>query len=148
MKASSIPLCAWRHVPFGGASGDQDLIIIGLDWSAASLALQVRAAKGDTGTPLVSLVNAAAGVEGLSASYDPAYIYPANGPTVALRGQTVGATTIRPQINQATLEAIPYAADDPAAALTLWYDLHVTPGGLPKLQFAFGSFTLDPGVTI
>lgn len=148
MKAISRDLSAWRHVPWGGATGDQDIVVLGLDWSAATFAMQVRVAQGDAGTPLASLANAAANYEGLSATYDPGYVYPATGPAVALRGTVVGATTIRPQINQATLEAIPLAADDPAAALTLWYDLHVTPVNMPKRQFTYGIFTLNPGVTI
>jgi hypothetical protein len=148
MKASRVDLTAWRRVPFGGAAGDQDIVVLGLDWSAAGFAMQVRAAPGDTGTPLADLVTAAAGVQGLSATYDAGYLYPANGPNVALRGTEVGATIIRPQIDQATLEAIPLAADDPAAALPLWYDLHVTPPTMPKQQFLYGIYTLNPGVTI
>lgn len=138
---------AWRHVPWGGASGAQDLVLMGLDWSAAAFAMQVRAAAGETGTALVSLVNAAPGAEGISASYDPTYIYPLNGANTALRGTVVGATTIRPQIAQTTLEAIPGYAD-PSQPVGLWYDLHVTPAGMPRQQFAYGQFTLYPGVTL
>lgn len=148
MKASKVDLAAWRRVPFGGGTGDQNFVILGLDWSAAAFALQVRAAQGDTGTPLVSLTNAGAGVEGVSATYAADYLYPDNGPNVALRGTAVGATIICPQIDQATLEAIPLAADDPSAPLELGYDLHVTPADLPKFLLAYGGFTLNPGVTI
>ena len=38
MKASRIDLTAWRRVPFGGASGDQD-IVINLTIGAAGIAL-------------------------------------------------------------------------------------------------------------
>ena len=138
---------ALRHVPWGGASGDQDIVIMGLNWSASTLSLQVRPTPGDTSTPLVSLANAAAGSEGISVTYDAGYIYPANGPHTALIGTVVGATTIRPQINQATLEAIPLPSD-PTQPLGLSYDIHITPPGLPKMQLAYGSFTLFPGVTI
>lgn len=141
MDAIQLDLVAWRRVPFGGGSGAQDVVLLGLDWSAASFAMQVRAAAGDTGTPYVSLIGAAAGTQGISATYDAGYIHPTT-------GAVVGATTIRPQIDQATLAAIPLAPDDPAAPLTLWYDLHVTPVGLPMMQFLYGQFTLNPGVTI
>lgn len=141
MDAIQLDLVAWRRVPFGGASGAQDIVLLGLNWSGATFAMQVRAALGDTGTPYVTLANAAAGAQGILATYDSGYVHPTT-------GAVVGATTIRPQIDQATLAAIPLAADDPAAPLLLWYDLHVTPVGLPTLQFLYGQFTLNPGVTI
>ncbi|HWU03180.1 MAG TPA: hypothetical protein VN222_10610 [Novosphingobium sp.] len=139
MKAVRIDLTAWRHVPWGGASGDQDIVILGLNWSTATCLMQVRDAAGDTGTPLVSLTNALAGAEGISLAYDAGYIHPTT-------GAVVGATSIRPQINQNTLEAIPLPseASDP---LSLAWDLQLTVGGLPKLLFAYGQFTLFPGVT-
>jgi hypothetical protein len=140
MDAIRLDLVAWKNVPFGGTSGNQDIVLMGLDWSAASFVMQVRASPGDTGTPYVALVNTAAGSEGISASYDSGYIHP-------ITGAVVGATTIRPQINTTTLQAIPLNAADPTQPQVLAYDLHVTPVGLPEMQFLFGNFTLNPGVT-
>lgn len=140
MDAFQIDLVAWKHVPWGGALGDQDIVLMGLDWSAATFTMQVRAAAGNTGMPYVTLANAAAGAEGISATYDAAYVHPTT-------GVTVGGTRIRRQINQATLEAIPLNPVDPALPLVLAYDMHVTLAGLPALQFVFGAFTLNPGVT-
>lgn len=134
-------IVAWRRVPFGGAGGDRDIVLLGLDWSAATYAMQIRAAPGDTGTPLVSLVNAAAGSQGISATYDAAYIHP-------VTGATVGATTIRPQIDKATMAALPVNADDPAQPIDLWHDIHVIVGALPEFVFRSGKFTVEPGVTI
>ena len=140
-------LIAWRHVPFGGALGDQDIVVLGQDWHTATFAMQVRPTPGDTSTPLVSLTNASAGSEGISATYDSGYLYPDGGPDASLVGTVVGATIIRPQINKATLEAIPTAAD-PSQPQALAYDLHITRSGLPVAQFMQGAFTLNPGVTI
>ncbi|NOW44117.1 hypothetical protein FHW96_000244 [Novosphingobium sp. SG751A] len=134
-------IVAWRRVPFGGASGDADIVVLGLDWSDATYAMQIRAAPGDTGDPLVSLANAAAGSQGISAAYDADYVHP-------ITGATVGATTIRPQIDETTMEGLPVNPDDPASPIYLWWDMHVTAAGLPKAVFCQGKFTVDPGVTI
>ncbi len=133
------PIC--RRVPFGGATADRDFIVLGLDWSAADFWLQVRPAAGGSDTPLVDLATATAGSEGISADYDAAYLDPET-------GEEVGATIIRPQIDQATLEAISWGQIDPDQQLSLVYDLHVQPPGEPVRLFAAGAFPLQPGVTI
>lgn len=134
-------IVAWRRVPWGGAGGDADIVLLGLDWSAATFAMQIRAAPGDTGTPLVSLTNASAGSQGISATYDAGYLHP-------ITGDAVGASIIRPQIDEATMEGLPVNADDPSQPVVLWWDMHVTPSLIPKLLFSCGKFTVNPGVTI
>lgn len=134
-------IVAWRRVPFGGAGGDADIVLLGLDWSAATFAMQIRAAPGDTGPALVSLANATAGSQGISAAYDADYVHPTT-------GAAVGATIIRPQIDKATMEGLPVNADDPAQPVVLYHDIHVTLGALPEFIFRSGKFTVQPGVTI
>lgn len=141
MKPIRLDLVAYKRVPLGGAPGDQDIILMGLDWSAATYSMQVRPAAGDTSTPYVNLSNAAAGSEGISASYNSGYVSP-------VTSTVVGATTIRPQINQATLAAIPLTSDDPSQPAVLAYDIKVTPSGGQAQVFLYGTFTLYPGVTI
>ena len=133
--------CAWRHAAWGGVTGDGDWVLLGSDVSGAAFAMQVRPAWGDTATPLVSLANAAAGSQGISASYTASYIDPET-------GATVPATIIRPQIDKTTLEAISWGQNDPTRPLQLVYDLHMTLPGGPVQELLFGSFTLNPGATI
>ncbi|MGD9470606.1 MAG: hypothetical protein AB7G24_00745 [Novosphingobium sp.] len=139
MQAVEINLVAFKRVPFGGASGTEDFIEAG-DLSAATFRMEIRTAPGDTGDALVRLTNAAAGSRGISAAYDSAYPHPTSGAPIA-------ATVIRPQIDEATLEAL--AAASPASDdLVLHYDLHITPSGGLKYVCAYGTFTIKPGVTI
>lgn len=132
-------LVAWRRTPFGGAIGDGDFVEEGIDWSGATFRMELRDEPGNTATALVTLTNAAAGSQGISASYNAAWEDDA--------GNVVGATTIRVQIDEATLEALALASD-PAQDRVLHYDLHVTPSGQPKRVAWYGTFTLKPGVTI
>lgn len=140
MQAFRDDLVAWRRAPFGGAPGDQDWVIIGENLAGAAFKLQLRYTPGDTGTALVTLAGAAAGAQGVSVAWDAGYIDPET-------GLAAGASTIRPQIDRATLEALA-TATDPTQPLLLAYDLHVTPaGGVEQLRF-YGNFTVNPGVTI
>ena len=131
---------AWKQVQFGGATGYQDITYYGQNWSAATFKMEVRVALGETGAALISLNNAAAGLQGISATYDAGIIDKET-------GQVVGGTVIRPQIDASTLIAL--AAASPASADRLLYaDLHVTPAGLPKRLIRFGTFTVKPGSTL
>lgn len=136
----SIAISADKRVPWGGANGEADIPVIGVDWSGATFKMELRNEPGDTGTAIVSLTNASAGAEGISATYDASYAHPET-------GEEVGATIIRPQINETTLEALDLAAK-PANGLPLHYDLHVDASGLGKFVLVAGTFTIKPGVTI
>ncbi len=138
--AVELNIGAFKRVPFGGLSGEGDIPVVGVDWSGATFKMEIRANPGDGGSALVSLSNAAAGSQGISATYDAAYAMPDG-------SGTVGATIIRPQIDEATIEGLSLAArtSDP---LTLYYDMHVTPSGSSKRLLCFGTFTIYPGVTI
>lgn len=138
--AFELPITAFKHVQWGGAIGDGDLILLDKDWSAATFRMELRTAPGGTGSALVTLTNASAGSQGVSAAYDSGYVDPET-------GEAVGATVIRAQIDEATLEALSLAspASDP---LVTYYDLHITPSALPKRVYCYGTFTIEPGVTI
>lgn len=138
-----VNLAADKRVPFVDEDG-ATWVFVGEDWDDAAFAMHVRALPGDTGTPLISLSNASAGSQGISATYDGAYVFvdPETGEET-----TLPATLVLCQIDEATLEAIslgtPY--DKPAV---FYYDLHVTPSGGIKRVAASGAFTINPGVTI
>jgi hypothetical protein len=129
-----------KRVPWGGASGDADIIILGLDWSEGVYALELRPEPGGQSAPLVSLGMASAGAQGISVSYDAGYLHPKT-------GAVVGATIIRQQINETTLEGLAYGAD-PSDPVLLAYDIHATVPGRGKFVLIAGSFTIFPGVTL
>jgi hypothetical protein len=119
-----------------------DFIFVGQNWTGAAFLMHLRNLSGDTGMPIVALASAAAGVQGVSAVYNPAYSYVLDGVAT-----TEPATIITIQIDELTLEAIPLAT--PADKdLTLSYDLHVTPTGGLKERELFGNIILTPGTTI
>lgn len=127
-----------KHVPWAGASGNGDIVRLGVDWSGASFKMTFAPSKGGTPISAMTLVGASAASQGISAAYDAAYVHPTT-------GAVVGATTIRPQIDEATMEALTWPADV-TAPLVLYYDLLVTPSGQPQQVFCFGTFTIQPGV--
>lgn len=124
-----------RHVPFGGDTGDGDIIMMGEDLSAASFAMTFAASQG--AAALITLSNAAAGSQGVSAAYDASYIHPDR--------SVVGATTVRPLVTEATFEALTWGPA-PSAPVVLQYDLLVTPVGGTQRVICFGSFTIYPGI--
>lgn len=139
--AVELNIVTWRHVPFGGATGNGDIVIVGADYSAATYAMHIRPAPGHAGSPLIALSNAAPASQGISASYDPAYVMPDG-------SGAVGATTVRIEIDESSIEALATAAK-PESAAVFYYDLHFTPAvsGARKDVVAFGTFTVLPGVT-
>jgi hypothetical protein len=119
-----------------------DFVFVGHNWTGAAFLMHWRNLAGDTGTPIVTLTNAAAGVQGISAVYNPAYSYVLNNVTLI-----EPATIVTIQIDEATLEAIPLATPTDKD-LILSYDLHVTPTGGLKERELFGNIILTPGTTI
>lgn len=138
--AVELNISTWRHTPFGGATGNGDIVFIGADYSTATFAMQIRALPGAVDPALVTLASAAAASQGVSVTYDPAYALP--------DGTTAGASIIRIEIDEATIEGLPVAPKPESAAL-FYYDLQVTPSysGARKEVLAFGTFTVLPGVT-
>lgn len=116
----------------------EDLAVEGPDYSAGTFKLELRQDPGDTGTALVTLNNAAAGVEGISATYNTAYADPET-------AQTFAATVFVFRINEATMEGLAIATPTRNPVI-LHYDLHITPVGGTKFVLCYGSFTYQPGV--
>lgn len=140
LSRKSFPITADKRVPWGGINGEADIPVLGVDWSAGTFVMQIRNEPGDTGDPLVSLENASAGAEGISASYVEEYAVPDS-------DQVVPATIIRPQVNETTLEALSLGADT-SKPVVLHYDIHATVSGLGKFVLMAGTFTISPGVTL
>lgn len=132
--AAEIDITAFKHAPWGGETGDGDIVVWGQDWSGATFLWQF-------GSPTdlaedISLGNASAGSEGVSATYSASYDHPTSGASGA-------ATIIRPQINEATLEALSFTGQED---LALEHTLYVTPSGGIRRVLAYGSFTIKQGI--
>ena len=136
--AIEFPIECFKRVPFieqGGCT----LAILGPNWVGQAFLMQIRNNKGDFGTPLVSLTGQAAGTQGISATYDPLYIYND-------AGNTAPATKLLIQIDETTVENL--ALNNPTnTPLVLHYDIHVGTGLTKRVEF-FGTFTIQPGVSI
>ena len=133
--AAKLPLSVFKRVPF-----IDDVAILGPNYTGAAFAMHIRNNTGDTGTPLVSLANATAGTQGISVTYEAAYVYNE-------AGDTAPASLISIQIDEATLESL--TLNNPTnEPMVLYYDLHVTPTGQAKRVELLGTFTIYPGVTI
>ena len=133
--AFELPITAFRHAPWGGISGLADLVRLADDWSAATFQWVFADAAG--GTAKITLANAAAGSQGVSATHDPDYPHPTS-------GAVVGATMIRPQIDEATLEGLT-SPTTPSDDIVLYHTLYVTPSGSIKRVLCYGAFTIKQG---
>lgn len=124
-----------RHVPWGGDTGEGDIIVLGKDWSLAAFVWTFADSQG--GTVRVTLSNASAGTQGVSAIYDPDYVDPES-------GEVTGATIITPLIGEAAFEGLTWGP--PATPKTLSHDLIITPSGLQQFTYCWGSMTIEVGV--
>lgn len=110
----------------------------GYDFSAAAFAQHVRLRRDTPGAALITLANAAAGTQGLSA-------------TVAFDDDGIPTTTVTIRIDEATIEALlPFPAnglpaDEPDVSLV--HDIHITPNGGIKARWVEGAFTIFAGAT-
>jgi len=125
---------ASKHTPWGGGTGAGRIIKLGADWSAATFVWAF--ATTSNGSPVITLNNAAAGTQGVSATYDANYVHPKT-------GQVVGATIIDPMISEATLEGLTYSG---ANDLVLYHDVLVTPSGGAQRPIAYGTLTIRQGI--
>lgn len=124
-----------KRTPWGGATGDADMVYLGIDWSAAAFRMTLAPLPGSAA--LITLTNQVAGTQGISATYDAGYLHPET-------GVVVGATIIRPQIDEVTFEALTWGESD--EPLVLYHDMLVTPFGAPQRVFFDGTFTILAGV--
>lgn len=115
----------YKHAPWGGETGLGDIVVYDVDWSGATFLWQFGAP--DDLAPDISLGNAAAGSEGVSATYG-SYTDP-------ISGEVGFATVIRPQIDESTLEALTYSG---VSDLSLEHTLYITPSSEPKRVEAYG----------
>lgn len=125
-----LDLHAYRWTPFVYT------IDFPLDLTAATFKLQVRQYGDAAGDPLISLQNAAAPAEGMSAT------------VVGTGDDTVSTLEIR--IAEATLETLlPLSTSglEPGENLSLVWDLPITTAELGKVRWLEGAFVLHPGVT-
>lgn len=124
----TLPLVAQRWTPFV-----YTIDFEGIDFTGATMAMQVRLYRDAPGDPIISLVNAASNAQGLSVS------------VVTTEG--VPTSTVQIRINETTLEAILLNAGLPGADVKLAYDLHITGGGFEKTRWVEGDFIIRPGAT-
>jgi hypothetical protein len=129
--AYELPITAFRHAPWG-----RELVLIAEDWSAATFEWAFAVRPGDAS--LITLENRAAGIEGISASFDPAYVHPRS-------GAQVGATIITPLMDEVTLALLPEPVPS-SADIVLYHTLYATPADGLKRVMCFGSFTIKQGV--
>ena len=107
----------------------------GIEFINTSYAMQVRLYRDAPGSPLLSLVTAAAGAEGISTQ------------NVTVNEDGVPVSTIQIRINETTLEGLLLNAGKPGEDVRLVYDLHITGGGFPKTRWLQGAFVIAAGVT-
>lgn len=105
----------------------------GLDFTGATMAMQVRLYRDAPGSPLIALANAASNAEGLSVSVT----------TV----ESVPTSNVQLRINETTAEALLLNAGKPGDDVRLVYDLHITGGGLPKTRWIEGALIIRAGAT-
>lgn len=127
-----------KHVPWGGATGNADIIEMGVDLTTTAWAMDFASSKGGAPIAPLALSNATAGSQGVSVTYDAGYVHPES-------GEIVGASTIRPQVDETALEGLTWGTD-PGAPLLLYYDLLWTRSGAPQDVYCFGTFTIYPGI--
>jgi len=132
--ATEINQTIFKHAPWGGVTGDGDIVVWDIDLTAATFLWQFGAAS-DLAVD-ISLAGAAAGSQGVSVTYSASYEHPTSGATGA-------ASVIRPQINEATLEALTYSG---ITDLELYHTLYVTPSGGVREVYAYGTITIKQGM--
>lgn len=124
-----------RHTQWGGDIGDGDMVLFGENLSTAAFLMTFKA--DINGSALITLQNAAAGSQGISATHEGDYVHPES-------GEQGDATIVVPLINETTFEGLPWAT--PPVPLTLFYDLLMTPAGRAQRSLFYGTFTILPGV--
>jgi hypothetical protein len=123
-----------KHAPWGAGTGAGDIVVVGLDLSAAAFVWAF--ADTPSGSADITLTNAAVSVQGVSAVWDPNFVHPRS-------GEVVGATIITPHISEATLEGLTFSGTSP---LVLYHDLLVTPSGGVQRPVLYGTLTVHQGV--
>ena len=121
-------LVAQRWTPFVDQTD-----FAGLDFSAATFAMQLRLYRDAPGSALVSLANAASNAQGISVS------------VATVEGELLSTVQIR--INETTIEGLLLNSAGAGKDVSLVYDLHITGGGLEKTRMLEGAFIISAGAT-
>ena len=135
----TIPVSADKRVSFTHST-----YVAGVDLTSAAFFCQIRHKFGDVGVPIISLSNAASGVQGVSAVFIPEITFYDSDSCSEV---TTSATQITMRVDEVTLEALPLATPT-NLQLVMVYDLHVTPPGADKYVAYGGEFFVFPGSTI
>jgi hypothetical protein len=133
MTPGSLNLVVQRNAPYLPDTIDFE----GFDFTAATFALQVRAYRGATGDPLLSLTGQTAGTQGISVTASVA--------------DSITTSHLQIQINEATIDGLLPASSNGQRAGTdvdLYYDLVITGGGVGKVRWLEGDFSIHEGVTV
>lgn len=128
---------------------------VGVDFTAATFAAQVRLTGDATGSPLIDLLTVANGnSQGLWLAYagtDTIANHIAAGrlddvPGGYGSGDSVALSVVGLRINETTMEGLPFPAERGDDAAFAW-DLHVTASGALKDKWLGGTFTVRAGAT-
>ena len=137
MTPAALPLTVQRWAPFVEAA----FAFEGFDFSAATFEMQVRSYRDAEGDPLIDLIGATAGTEGISC-------------VVTVDADDVSTSWLTVQIDEVTINAVlPFVVTGGVpnrkanTDVSLYYDLKITGGGYPKTRWAQGSFTIEAGVS-
>lgn len=145
-----LPIVADRWTAF-----TKTLSFIGIDWTDAVFAAQVRTEPDVSGPPLVDLAtvgtSAAEGVHLIYAGSDTIDAHVAAGRLDDVPEGFAGTdaallSQVGIRINEATMEGLPFPAER-GDDLQLAWDLHITPAGGLKEKWLEGRFTVHAGVT-
>jgi len=124
---------AFASAVWGGPSGRVLIDVLGADLSGAAFAWAFSTGEGVE--PVFTLTNAAAGSQGISASYDATMVHPVS-------AMVLGGTRIIPQIDEATLEGLTFGG---AASIDLVHTFYETPVGGSKRVRCSGILTVKRG---
>lgn len=119
IEAATLDLRANRHTPWKYV-----IEYPGVNWSTATVLMQVRQLPDQTGTPLLDLAS--------GAEITNAY--------------ASGVTTFTILVPKVDMEALPAAAEV-GQDLTLYYDIQITPPSGIKEVYVRGKFVVVAGVT-
>lgn len=131
------------------------LTFVGLDFTDAVFAMQVRLTGDASGSPLVDLAtvttSSAEGVRLIYAGTDTIANHIAAGrlddvPSGYASGDSIALSQVGIRINETTIEALPFP-EERGDDIDLAWDMLITPSGGIKDKYIGGKFTVRAGVT-
>lgn len=131
------------------------LTFLGLDFTGADFAMQVRSVADATGSPLVDLTtvttSSAEGVRLIYAGTDTVANHITAGRLTAVPDgyvstDSVALSQVGIRINETTMEALPFPEERGEDSALAW-DMLITPSGGIKDKYIGGKFTVRAGVT-